>query len=213
MDLDRTNSSEKTVNADAQAGIDEAADSIDSINHNQVLRLAAAAEGVLRCSNNLLERLHHSYFMYLQPTPKTFITIETYVLPACLMLLGLFLMAVSSIMLTNSTSTQCSQSISNNKSAPENPASTEPVLEAIGSAKPGVSSSSSSGLDEGDKMENDNDKNRVVFPEKIPQPMRLQGGWPEISRGVCAVLAVHGVCGLAGLALHWALAQHKGGAL
>lgn len=147
---------------------------LDTTIATKVLRLAAAVEGVLRCSNNLLERLHHSYFMYLQPNPKTFITIETYVLPASLMLLGLFLLAVSLLMPTRTAAAVTEQ--------------TADVSTPDGEKGP-----------------------KNVYPEKMPQPIRLLTGWPELSQGFCRVVLVHCMCGAAGLVLHWAMAQYSGG--
>ena len=39
------------------------------------------------------------------------------------------------------------------------------------------------------------------------QPIRLLGGWQELSQGLCIVLAVHSACAVAGLLLHWVLVQ------
>lgn len=157
----------------------EKVEQADAVTGNKVLRLAAAVEGVLRCSNNLLERLHHSYFMYLQPNPNTFITIETYILPASLMLLGLFLLAVSMLMPTRRSNSLTAQAERIDVSLPES------VTE------------DSQAADVQDK----------VYPEKVQQSIRLLGGWPELSQGFCKVLAVHSACAVAGLVLHWALAQ------
>ena len=160
------------------------AEHADAVTGNKVLRVAAAVEGVMRCSNNLLERLHHSYFMYLQPNPNTFITIETYVLPACLMLLGLFLLAVSILMPTR-------------KPPPQSAAVPE---QSPGSSSPGVAEhgkAERTGPGSGEKL----------YPEKAVQPIRLLAGWQELSQGFCIVLAVHSACAVSGLLLHWVLAQ------
>lgn len=53
----------------------------------------AALEGILRSCNNLLERMHHSYFMYLQPSLWTFITIEVYILAPVVFIAALLLSA------------------------------------------------------------------------------------------------------------------------
>lgn len=36
---------------------------------------------VVRCLNNLDERFHHSYFLYLLTGPNTFVTVEVYIVP------------------------------------------------------------------------------------------------------------------------------------
>jgi hypothetical protein len=164
---------------------------VDAITPYKVARLASAVEGVLRCSNNLLERLHHSYFMYLQPNTNTFITIEAYVLPASLMLLGLFLLAVSLLMPThNIQSSEMQQTCD--------------IATGICSHAGGDADSPEAEAAVGEQK---------TYPQEVPRPIELLGGWPELSQGVCRVLAVHCTCGAAGLALHWGLAQHMGGAV
>jgi hypothetical protein len=163
----------------AQAG-SERQERADVVTGNKVLRLAAAVEGVMRCSNNLLERLHHSYFMYLQPSTKAFITIEAYVVPASLMLLGLFLLAVSMLMPASSDST-CT--LSTDAVIQQSTKSTAPAIP------------------------------EKVYPEKVIQPVRLLGGWPELTQGFSRVLAVHSICAVVGLVLHWGLAQFTGGVI
>ena len=58
-----------------------------------IAQVGAALEGIFRSCNNLLERLHHSYFMYLQPSTSAFITIEVYIVPPLLLLAALMLWA------------------------------------------------------------------------------------------------------------------------
>ena len=44
------------------------------------------------CSlNNLIERFHHSYFLYLQTGQDTFVTVEMYIISVVAFLLGLVL--------------------------------------------------------------------------------------------------------------------------
>lgn len=44
-----------------------------------------------RSLNALLERLHHSYFLYVPLSPDRFVTVEIYLVPAILLLLALAL--------------------------------------------------------------------------------------------------------------------------
>ena len=44
-----------------------------------------------RSLNNLVERFHHSYFLYLQTGPVTFVTVEMYIISVVAFLLGLVL--------------------------------------------------------------------------------------------------------------------------
>lgn len=61
--------------------------------HADIVRAAASLESIFRSCNNLLERLHHSYFMYLQPSTEEFITVDVYVVPPVLLIAALILWA------------------------------------------------------------------------------------------------------------------------
>ena len=51
------------------------------------LKLAEYLELVYRSFNNLSERMHHSYFLYLLTGPSTFVTVEFYIIPVILLIL------------------------------------------------------------------------------------------------------------------------------
>lgn len=58
------------------------------------LKLSAmAVESFFRSCNSLLERLHHSYFMYLQPSTSTFVTVDAYIVPPLLLIAAMLLWA------------------------------------------------------------------------------------------------------------------------
>lgn len=59
----------------------------------QLGQLAVAAESFFRSCNSLLERLHHSYLMYLQPSTATFITVDVYCVPPLLLIAAMMLWA------------------------------------------------------------------------------------------------------------------------
>ncbi|GAX79694.1 hypothetical protein CEUSTIGMA_g7135.t1 [Chlamydomonas eustigma] len=60
------------------------------------LFLAEYLELIVRSFSNLSERFHHSYFLYLQTGPDTFVTVEMYIIPVVVFLLGLVLQAAAS---------------------------------------------------------------------------------------------------------------------
>jgi Gaa1-like, GPI transamidase component len=150
-------------------------------------RLAAAVEGVLRCCNNLLERLHHSYFMYLQPTTETFITIEAYVMPPSLMLVGLFLLGVGAVM----------------------PLSAEVMHKGQESlSRGGHSAQEKAGAAAYDEAADP----RRLHPQQPLRPVQIPGGWPALAQSCSKVLATHITCAVAGLGLHWLCSQAGQGA-
>lgn len=64
-----------------------------AVSRTRVVHTAMALEGALRSLSSLPERLHHSYVMYVQPTPHTFVTVEAYIAPPALLLVALALWA------------------------------------------------------------------------------------------------------------------------
>lgn len=58
-------------------------------------KLGRALESSFRCLNNLLEKLHHSFFFYLMSSSSHFIPISSYIVPFFLFLLPLLLQATS----------------------------------------------------------------------------------------------------------------------
>eukprot|EP00798_Chlamydomonas_sp_ICE-L_P003478 gene3479-13539_t len=59
------------------------------------LRLGEYLELVLRSLNNLTERFHHSYFLYLLTSAVHFVTIEMYIIPVAALIAVLLLQAAS----------------------------------------------------------------------------------------------------------------------
>lgn len=51
------------------------------------LKLAEYLELVFRSLNQLSERMHHSFFLYLPTGPSTFVTVEYYIIPVVLLIL------------------------------------------------------------------------------------------------------------------------------
>lgn len=60
---------------------------------DMMYHMAPVLELTWRSLDSLLERLHHSYFLYVPLSPDRFVTVEVYVLPALCMLLALALQA------------------------------------------------------------------------------------------------------------------------
>jgi hypothetical protein len=65
------------------------------------LKIAEFLELVFRSLNNLSERMHHSYFLYLLTSSSTFITVEFYIIPVVLLILIPATQAVSSVLELN----------------------------------------------------------------------------------------------------------------
>ena len=60
-----------------------------------VERQGRVLEGFFRCGSNLVEKLHHSSFLYLLPAPDRFVSIGVYIVPFLLLLLPLPLTLVA----------------------------------------------------------------------------------------------------------------------
>ena len=56
-----------------------------------IVRLAPVLDLAWRSLNALLERLHHSYFLFVPLSPTRFVTVEVYLAPALCLLLALAL--------------------------------------------------------------------------------------------------------------------------
>lgn len=56
-----------------------------------IVRLAPVLELTYRSLNGLLERFHHSYFLYVLLSPDRFLTVEVYLVPVVAMLVALAL--------------------------------------------------------------------------------------------------------------------------
>ena len=67
------------------------------------LRLGTFAESAVRCSNNLLETLHHSMFYYLMVDDDRFLSIAEYVAPQGLMLASSLVTAIALAVIGTST--------------------------------------------------------------------------------------------------------------
>lgn len=63
-----------------------------------IARLAPALELTCRSLNGLLERFHHSYFLYVLLSPDRFLTVEVYLVPVVAMLLALALQVTRSLL-------------------------------------------------------------------------------------------------------------------
>ena len=76
------------------------------------LRLGTFAESAVRCSNNLLETLHHSMFYYVMVDDDRFLSIAEYVAPQGLMLASSLVTAIALAVIGTSTSTGRSEPVS-----------------------------------------------------------------------------------------------------
>lgn len=158
----------------------------------QVLQLAAALEGTLRSLNNLLERLHHSYFMYLLPTMNKFVPIEAYTLPPALQLLALVLLAANACLCLPS----------------QRP--------ALAPSQPGFASTAGDGPCEEDGGGSGVDKAAAgeveTFPRQMMRPITIRGGWAAVTQSCSRVAVVHAAAAAVGLVVHIGAAHAAGGA-
>uniref|UniRef100_A0A7S3VNA7 Uncharacterized protein n=1 Tax=Dunaliella tertiolecta TaxID=3047 RepID=A0A7S3VNA7_DUNTE len=60
-------------------------------------QVAGYLEAMLRSLNNLDERFHHSYFLYLLTSPDTFVTVEVYIVPLVALIAALMVKVRSPI--------------------------------------------------------------------------------------------------------------------
>eukprot|EP01023_Acetabularia_acetabulum_P011353 TRINITY_DN15212_c0_g1_i4.p5 TRINITY_DN15212_c0_g1~~TRINITY_DN15212_c0_g1_i4.p5 ORF type:complete len:171 (-),score=10.77 TRINITY_DN15212_c0_g1_i4:584-1096(-) len=58
------------------------------------IRLLAGLESITRSLNSLLERLHHSYYLYLLTASDRFISVDMYCVPIILLLAAVFSIAI-----------------------------------------------------------------------------------------------------------------------
>lgn len=152
------------------------------------MQLAAALEGTLRSLNNLLERLHHSYFMYLLPATNKFIPIEAYTLPPALILLALFILAANACLCLPSR-------------LPPRPPS------APGSA--GASARSGACGDSSEAIEAQADVE--TYPRQVMQQITIRGGWAAVMQSCSKVAVVHAAAAAVGLAVHVGATHAAGG--
>jgi hypothetical protein len=61
------------------------------VQQHQLVAAGQVVEMVVRSCSNLLERLHHSYTLYLQTSDSRFVTVDTYIVPLVALLLALLL--------------------------------------------------------------------------------------------------------------------------
>ncbi|PVU95015.1 hypothetical protein BB561_002111 [Smittium simulii] len=76
------------------------------IDHANYVRIGRALESVIQSINNTLERFHHSFFLYLLPENKKYISIGDYIIPSILAIVSLLLQCISMfniILRTNNT--------------------------------------------------------------------------------------------------------------
>eukprot|EP00892_Ulva_mutabilis_P006819 jgi/Ulvmu1/4509/UM002_0235.1 len=152
----------------------------------QVLLLAAALEGTLRSCNNLLERLHHSYFMYLLPSLDKFVPVEIYTLPPALQLLALFLLAANACLYI-----------------PPRPPAPPTRARKWFARKSAPASADEEGSGEEALVD--------TYPRNPMQPIEIRGGWPALTQSCCKVAAVHIVSAAVGLLVHACASRAAGG--
>lgn len=167
--------------------------SSDTPSARQILQLAAAVEGTLRSLNNLLERLHHSYFMYLLPAMNKFVPIEAYTLPPALQLLALFLLAANACLCLPTPRPAV---------APSQPEST--LMAGDG---PGGGEEEGSGCGDAAAAADVD-----TFPRQMMQPITIRGGWNAVALSCSRVAVVHAAAAGVGLAVHVGAAHAAGGA-
>ena len=84
-----------------------------------IIRLAPVLELTWRSLNALLERLHHSYFLYVPLSPDRFVTVEMYLVPAILLLLALALQVRGTHDVLNIQHTACNTACGRIRACPE----------------------------------------------------------------------------------------------
>lgn len=149
----------------------------------RVVAAAAAMEGTLRSCNNLLERLHHSYFMYLQPSTTKFTTVEAYVVPPLLLIAALLLWAAHILVAPESGADGQSASVDGPQECPvEEGARLSPGRKLLGMLR----------------------RRRAQGPAISggQQPLLLSVDLAQFERCTSAVLALHAGCAAVGACLH-----------
>lgn len=160
----------------------------------QVLLMAAALEGALRSCNNLLERLHHSYFMYLLPSLDKFVPVEVYTLPPALQLLALFLLAANASLCLPSGAPPQPPDCPASESEPDHRPDADPgQTDAAGGASSEVAEVAE------------------TYPRCVMQPITIRGGWVTVAQSCVKVATVHLLAGAAGLLVHECAAHAAGG--
>ncbi|MED6220233.1 hypothetical protein PIB30_042959 [Stylosanthes scabra] len=71
-----------------------------------ILRYGRLIEGVVRSVNNLLEKFHHSYFLYLMTGPSKFVSVGYYMIPFALLAAPLPIVAASLHVFSSKTTPQ-----------------------------------------------------------------------------------------------------------
>ena len=157
----------------------------------RIVAAAAALEGVIRSCNNLLERLHHSYFMYLQPSTTHFITVEAYVVPPLLLIVALLLWAAH--ILVQPPVSEAEQALAGTRAE-------QPEGELHDFEEPNAGKASRRGL------------LRLLQWRRAPvtlvsgslHPLLLSIDLAQFERCASAVLALHAACAAVGACVHGA---------
>jgi Gaa1-like, GPI transamidase component len=140
---------------------------------SDVVRTAAALEAALRSCNSLLERLHHSYFMYLQPSTSTFITIEAYIVAPLLLIVALLLHAASVLVAVDAPAAASTL----HEPAQRRASLRERLLAQLRGRKAS--------------------ETEALYPPGPVHPLRLRVSLQQFGRCACGALLLHVLCGTA----------------